>query len=210
MCNFSINVSHNLGNFVKSQPFRLINNASDYNMDTQLSIIKDCIFEIRGLKVMIDVHLAALYQVETRALKQAVRRNSDRFPSDFMFELRPDEYDVLKLQIGELAEDDEPKTGRHTKYLPFAFTELGVGMLSSVLRSERAIEVNISIMRTFVMLRHFAIGLNELRERVSQIEHEMGIKFRDIFEALEHLLGGKGGRTIVKGFQPALKEPVEA
>ncbi len=170
-------------------------------METQVAIIKESIFELRGVKVMLDVHIAALYQVETRALKQAVRRNMDRFPVDFMFELAPEEYELLKPEIENLL-DHEPKTGKHAKYLPFAFTELGVGMLSSVLRSEKALEINISIMRTFVMLRHFAMGLSELWERVDFIEREMGIKFRDIFEALHLLTGGNAGRTIVTGFLP--------
>jgi hypothetical protein len=178
-------------------------------MDTEIAMIKDSIFEFRGVKVMLDVHLAQRYGVQTRSLKQAVRRNIERFPKDFMFELTLEEFEDLRLRVANLPESDEPKTGKHAKYLPFAFTELGVSMLSSVLRSEKAIEVNINIMRTFVMLRQFAMGLNELWDRITAIEHEMGIKFKDIFEALHLLIGGNGGRTIVKGFQAFPKQLAE-
>ncbi len=151
---------------------------------------------------MLDYHLAALYQVETRALKQAVRRNLERFPEDFMFQLTLEEFKTLQLEDEEEVGAEEPKTGRHSKYLPFVFSELGVGMLSSVLRSSTAIEINISIMRAFVLMRQLALGLSELHDRVERIEHEMGMKFQDVFEILQHMLGGNGGRTIVEGFRP--------
>ena len=166
-----------------------------------VSVIKNNIFEVRGQRVMLDYHLAALYQVETRALKQAVRRNMERFPEDFMFQLTPDEFKILQLDLDDM-DPEEPKTGRHSKYLPFVFSELGVGMLSSVLRSATAIEINISIMRAFVLMRQLALGLSELHDRVERIEQEMGMKFQDVFQILQHLLGGNGGRTIVEGFKP--------
>jgi hypothetical protein len=174
-------------------------------MTLELSVVKNNIFELRGMRVMIDVHLAALYEVETRTLKQAVRRNMERFPEDFMFELTQEEYDELRLRIN-YEDEDESKTGKHAKYMPFAFTELGVGMLSSVLRSGKAIEVNISIMRAFAMLRQMALGLTELYERIDRIEEEMGIKFEKITVILHHLLGGNAGRTVVEGFKPK-KDP---
>ena len=110
-------------------------------------IIQSKIILLRGQKVMLDFHLSELYRVETKSLKRAVRRNISRFPGDFMFELTKEEYGSLRYLFGTL------KRGQHRKYLPFAFTEQGVAMLSSVLNSERAILVKVEIMRTFVRLR---------------------------------------------------------
>jgi hypothetical protein len=112
-------------------------------------IIK-CIFLLRGEKVMMDVHLAELYQVETRVLKQAVRRNRDRFPDDFMFELSDREVDLV------VSQSVIPSKQYLGGAIPFAFTEAGIAMLSSVLKSKRAIEMNISIVRTFIFLRRMA------------------------------------------------------
>ncbi len=146
-------------------------------------IITQKIIEIRGHKVLLDFDLAELYNTETRILKQAVRRNSSRFPKDFMFELTEEEWISLRSQIVTL------KTGRgqHSKYLPFAFTEQGVAMLSSVLNNERAIEINIAIMRSFVSLRKFALTYEELTKRVTEIEQQ----FPDIYKALNHLMDSK-------------------
>lgn len=146
-------------------------------------IITQKIIEIRGHKVLLDFNLAELYATETRILKQAVRRNSSRFPEDFMFELTEEEWISLKSQIVTL------KTGRgqHSKYLPFAFTEQGVAMLSSVLNNEKAIEINIAIMRSFVSLRKFALTYEELTKRVTEIEQQ----FPDIYKALNHLMDSK-------------------
>ncbi|MGA2297410.1 MAG: ORF6N domain-containing protein [FCB group bacterium] len=119
---------------------------------------------IRGEKVILDVDLALLYEVETRVLKQAVKRNMKRFPNDFMFELTKKEYDSLRSQFVTL------KRGEHSKYLPFAFTEQGVAMLSGVLKSDKAIEVNIAIMRTFVQLRRYAGLHKEIFERLDNLE----------------------------------------
>jgi hypothetical protein len=208
---FSIALPNNLTIFAnvsfkhwETKPFVSLNLESF--MTLEVTTIKNCIFEVRGVRVMLDLHLAALYQVETRALKQAVRRNWERFPEDFMFELTPEEFDLLKPQFNE-EEGGESKTGKHAKYLPFAFTEMGVGMLSSVLRSEKAIEINISIMRAFVMTRLMALGLAELNERVARIEQEMGLKFDDVYEVLGLLLGGNAGRTVVEGFK--VRKPKE-
>ena len=146
-------------------------------------IITQKIIEIRGHKVLLDFDLAELYETETRILKQAVRRNINRFPEDFMFELTEEEWTTLRSQIVTL------KTGRgqHSKYLPFVFTEQGVAMLSSVLNNERAIEINIAIMRSFVSLRKFALTYEELTKRVTEIEQQ----FPDIYKALNHLMDSK-------------------
>jgi hypothetical protein len=117
--------------------------------------IKNSILEIRGHKVMLDMDLAKLYDVETKALKQAVRRNSNRFPEDFMFQLTKEEWVVLRSQSVTF----EGGKGNHPKYLPFAFTEQGVAMLSAILNSQRAIQASIQIMRAFVMIRQWAITL---------------------------------------------------
>jgi hypothetical protein len=126
-----------------------------------IEFIQSKIIMIRGQKVMIDQDLAGLYGVQTKVLKQAVRRNIKRFPADFMFELTEEEDLSLRSQIVTL------KRGQHSKYLPFAFTEQGVAMLSSVLNSERAIQVNILIMRSFTRLRQDApcgnTGMNGVR-----------------------------------------------
>ena len=125
-----------------------------------LQIIQNKIFEVRGCRVMLDYHLAELYQVETRALKQAVKRNIERFPSDFMFVLTKEEANLL-LSIG-VSQNVIPPDYNFGVAMPMAFTEQGVAMLSSVLRSKVAIEVNISIMRAFVLMRQMAIGYEEL------------------------------------------------
>ncbi|MFC1822774.1 ORF6N domain-containing protein, partial [Thermodesulfobacteriota bacterium] len=121
-----------------------------------MELIQSKIIVLRGEKVMIDQDLSELYGVETKQLKRAVRRNLDRFPSDFMFELTRDEYNTLRSQSGTL------KRGAHSKYLPMAFTEQGVAMLSSVLNTDRAIEVNIVIMRAFVQLRKISSSQKQL------------------------------------------------
>ena len=115
----------------------------------QLQIIQSKIYDVRGVKVMLDKDLAELYQVTTGNLNKAVKRNNSRFPSDFMFQLTKEEWDSLRFQFGIL----ESGRGKYTKYLPHAFTEQGLAMLSGVLNSKIAINVNISIMRAFVALR---------------------------------------------------------
>jgi len=131
-----------------------------------LNDVRTLIHTIRGLRVMLDADLAALYGVETKALNQAVRRNIERFPDDFMFELTRGEYQSLRSQIVTL----DTGRGRHSKYLPLAFTEQGVAMLSSVLRSKRAIEVNIAIMRAFVQMRQLGAQYKELAALVEKID----------------------------------------
>ncbi len=135
----------------------------------QVEAIKESIYDVRGQKVMLDFELAELYEVEVSQLKRQVRRNIDRFPKDFMFELTKDEYSSLRCQNGII------KTGRgqHSKYLPFAFTEEGVAMLSGILRSKTAIQVNINIMRAFVAIRHAVAALQLADLRYEQLSHKV-------------------------------------
>lgn len=171
--------------------------------------IASIIYFIRGEKVMLDMDLAALYGVETKKMKQTVRRNMKRFPADFMFELTREEYNSLRSQIvtlenldninltTQIATSDENKSnrGKFSKYVPFAFTEQGVAMLSGILNSERAISVNIAIMRTFVQMRKLMFSNAELSQRVGDLERLMnehlddyGSDIHDIYEALRQLM----------------------
>lgn len=168
----------------------------------ELMVIQNKVHTLRGCKIMLDFDLAELYEVETKALKQAVRRNIERFPDDFMFELTREEYLSLRSQIVTL----EKGKGRHTKYLPFAFTEQGVAMLSSVLNSYKAIQVNITIMRAFVNIRQHYIDSKELRERIDKLEDEMQIKFNDIHQALSYLLEPPQKETRQVGFRQKLSK----
>ncbi|MEK7255721.1 MAG: ORF6N domain-containing protein [Bacteroidota bacterium] len=149
----------------------------------ELQLIQQKIHEIREHKVMLDFDLAEMYETETKRLKEAVRRNIGRFPPDFMFQLTREEYNSLRTQIASLKNEDQLR-GRHSKYTPFAFTEQGVAMLSTVLNSEKAIEVNIAIMRAFVAIRRYALNYNELALRLDEFE----IRFEDVEEALVLLL----------------------
>ena len=151
-----------------------------------LQIIQNKIFEVRGCRVMLDYHLAELYQVETRALKQAVKRNIERFPSDFMFVLTKEEANLL-LSIG-VSHFVIPPDYNFGVAMPMAFTEQGVAMLSSVLRSKVAIEVNISIMRAFVLMRQMAIGYEELSRRIEELEVSTDAQFNELYQALTQLL----------------------
>lgn len=151
-----------------------------------LQIIQNNIFEVRGCRVMLDYHLAELYQVETRALKQAVKRNIERFPSDFMFVLTQEEANLL-LSIG-VSQNVIPPDYNFGVAMPMAFTEQGVAMLSSVLRSKVAIEVNISIMRAFVLMRQMVIGYEELLKRIEELEVSTDAQFNELYQALTQLL----------------------
>jgi hypothetical protein len=132
------------------------------------------IFAMRGHTVMLDSDLAKLYRVATKAFNQAVRRNGDRFPDDFMFQLTPEETRSLRSQFVTLKEtrggDMKPKRGRHSKYAPYVFTEHGIAMLSSVLRSKRAVQMNIMIVRAFIHLREMLISHKDLAVRVEKLE----------------------------------------
>jgi hypothetical protein len=147
----------------------------------QLQTIQNKIYEIRGLNVMLDSDLAELYGVETKRLKEAVRRNMQRFPKDFMFKLTEEEFENLRTQFAT-------SSWGGTRYLPFAFTEQGVAMLSSVLSGAKAIEVNIQIVRAFVFLRQFALSNTELTEKLRKLESRYDQQFKDVYEALNFLL----------------------
>lgn len=151
-----------------------------------LQIIQNKIFEVRGCRVMLDYHLAELYQVETRALKQAVKRNIERFPGDFMFVLTKEEANLL-LSIG-VSHFVIPPDYNFGVAMPMAFTEQGVAMLSSVLRSKVAIEVNISIMRAFVLMRQMVVGYEELLKRIEELEVSTDAQFNELYQALTQLL----------------------
>ena len=141
------------------------------------------IFLIRGKKIMVDRDLAELYGVETRVLNQAVRRNIERFPSDFMFQLDKKETDIWKSQIVMSTAD---KKG--LRKIPLVFTERGVAMLSGVLNSKRAIMVNIQIIRTFTQLRELLSTHKDLREKIENMEKKYDKQLREIFEAIKYLL----------------------
>lgn len=135
----------------------------------QVDTIKSSIYEVRGQRVMLDSDLAELYEVEVSQLKRQVRRNIDRFPEDFMFELTREEYDSLRCQNGTI----KSGRGQHSKYLPFAFTEEGVAMLSGMLKSKTAVQVNINIMRAFVAIRHAVASMQLSDLRYEQLSHKV-------------------------------------
>lgn len=150
--------------------------------ESQITKIEAIIYTIRGQRVMIDSDLAHLYGVETKALNRQVQRNAIRFPGDFMFRLTEEEFDFLKCQIGA---SNESWGGR--RYPPLVFTEAGVAMLSSVLTSDRAALVNVSIMRTFIKLRSFLALEGSLPDKVSKIEQGTNKLFKVVFERLDCL-----------------------
>ena len=150
----------------------------------QLQAIENRIYQVRGHQVMLDSDLAELYETETKRLKEAVRRNMDRFPKDFMFELTRDEYNSLRTQFVTL----EKGKGKYSKFSPFAFTEQGVAMLSSVLNSPKAIQVNIAIMRAFVFLRQYAMSHKDLTDKLKELETKYDKQFKDVYEAINYML----------------------
>ena len=179
--------------------------AKDANKIVSVRQTENLIYQIRGQRVMLDSDLATLYCVEVRILNQAVKRNAERFPEDFLFRLKREEADrVLRSQIVILESQTSGissktrgysrskivtlKPGEHRKYLPYVFTEQGVAMLSSVLRSPRAIQVNIEIMRTFVRLRQWLASNAELAKRLSDLESEYDEQFKAVFEAIRDLM----------------------
>lgn len=147
-----------------------------------VEIIEKKILLIRGEKVMLDADLAELYGVETKILVRAVKRNIDRFPSDFMIQLNKKEFENLRFQFGTSSRWG----GR--RYLPYAFTEQGVAMLSSVLNSDRAIKVNIEIMRAFVRLRQLLASNKELARRLDELEKKYDAQFKAVFDAIRQLM----------------------
>jgi len=147
-----------------------------------VELIENKIYLIRGHKVMLSQHLAGLYQVETRALVQAVKRNTERFPSDFMFQLSEKEFADLKSQIVISS------WGGSRRARPYAFTEQGVAMLSSVLKSARAVQVNIQIIRVFTKLRQLHLNNAELQRELEEMKRQTNDRFQIVFETLDHLL----------------------
>ena len=147
----------------------------------ELEQIKNSILEIRGKKVILDLELAKMYQTETKRLKESVRRNIRRFPPDFMFELTAEEWGNLRSQIATSSWGGQ-------RYLPFAFTEQGVAMLSAVLNSQRAIHASIQIMRAFVLMRQWALEYQDLQEKLTDLEKRFGQKFTDIEQVLNYLI----------------------
>ncbi len=169
--------------------------------------IQSRIYELRGERVMLDRDLAALYETETKVLNLAVKRNITRFLEDFMFQLTKEEFEGLRLQIETMEKLDNPlrlqnetlKTnrGKHTKYLPYAFTEQGVAMLSGILNSEKAISMNIAIMRAFVEVRKVLLSQNNLKEQLNEIKQRLGdhdAQLNQIYDALENLLDEKAAQ----------------
>jgi hypothetical protein len=157
--------------------------------------ITQSILLIRGQKVMLDSDLAELYEVEIKVLNQAVKRNIERFPEDFMFQLTAEEAAHLRSQFVTL----KAGRGQHRKYLPYAFTEQGVAMLSSVLRSDRAIRVNIEIMRAFVQLRQMLASNTELARKLVALEKKYDAQFKVVFDAI---------RELMKPPEPKKKRPI--
>jgi hypothetical protein len=141
------------------------------------------ILTVRGHNVMLDSDLAELYQVLTKNLNKAVQRNRSRFPEDFMFQLKKEEHENLRFQFGT---SNERRGGR--RYLPYVFTQEGVAMLSSVLNSDRAIQVNIAIMRAFVQLRRLADKHKDLAEKIATLEKKYDAQFSTVFNAIRQLL----------------------
>jgi hypothetical protein len=159
--------------------------------------IEKSILLIRGHKVMLDKDLADLYGVEIRVLVQAVKRNEKRFPEDFVFQLSKEEYDFLRSQIVILKRG----RGHHRKYLPYVFTEQGVAMLSSVLKSERAVLVNVEIMRTFVRLRRMLAGHEELARKLAALEKKYDRQFKVVFDAIRELMAPSKPKGRLIGFE---------
>lgn len=173
----------------------------DLSIITSSDFIATKIIFLRDEKVLLDYDLALIYGVETKRLKEAVRRNIARFPEDFMFELTSDEWSSLRSQIASL----KIGRGKHPKYPPFAFTEQGVAMLSGILNSPRAIETNIAIMRTFVALRRLMESNKDLALRIRQLERKYDQRFKIVFDTIQQLIRqGKEAQPI--GFKIGKKE----
>jgi ORF6N domain len=174
--------------------------SANPDMGNMESLIESQVLEIRGHRVLLAQQLALLYGVETKVLNQAVQRNSERFPKDFMFRLEREDLARLRSQTvtlnAQVIDSKEvsqaiglaPERGSNAKYLPYAFTEQGVAMLSSVLKSERAVAVNIEIMRTFVKLRGMLSEHVDLKRKLTQLEKKYDDNFRAVFDAIHQLM----------------------
>lgn len=150
----------------------------------QLQTIQSRIYEVRGQKVMLDFDLAELYEVETKRLNEAVKRNMERFPERFMFRLDQKEWEDMRSQYATASDQSKRNIG----ITPFAFTEHGVTMLSSVLRSKKAIQTNIAIVEAFIALKQFALNYRELSEKIKELESKYNTQFEDVYEAINYLL----------------------
>lgn len=170
--------------------------------------LQNRIYEIRGLRVILDKDIAQLYEVDTKVLNQAVKRNIDRFPEDFMFQLTNDELEKIRVQVRDLDPGQVSlrsqivtlKTGRgeHAKYLPLAFTEQGVAMLSGIIHSKRAIQMNIAIMRAFVELRKVLLLKSDFKVKLDEIKERLGghdVQLTQIYEAIENILDENAAKT---------------
>jgi hypothetical protein len=165
--------------------------------------IQNRIYEIRDERVMLDFDLASLYDVETRVLNQSVKRNIKRFPKDFMFQLTKDEYEALRFQIETLEQNMSSQivmtypTKRPNSALPYAFTEQGVAMLSGILNTDKAINMNIAIMRAYVEVRKIFLQQNDLKAQLKEIKDKLGshdVQLNQIYEAMENLLDEKAAQ----------------
>jgi hypothetical protein len=164
------------------QIIEYIDNVCKKNM-MQLQTIQTKIYEVRKQKVMLDFDLAEMYEVETKALNQTVKRNIKRFPADFMFQLTAKEWETMRSQNVTASQKK-----RNISTTPYAFTEQGLAMLSGVLNSEKAIDVNIMIMRAFVFLRQYSLSHKDVTLKLKQLEKKYDKQFKDIFEAINYLL----------------------
>lgn len=176
----------NLENFVAKKIKKWKKSSTKHYDMTEIIPIQNKIFEIRGQKVMLDFDLAALYEVETRVLNQAIKRNIESFPDDFMFQLTKSEWQNMTSQIVMTYPIKRPKAS-----IPFAFTEHGVTMLASILKSPKARQMNIQIVRAFIALRNWALNYKELADKIAKLESENDKKFADIYEALNYLVSEK-------------------
>lgn len=165
-----------------------------------IQTIQNRIYEIRGERVMLDFDLAQLYDVETKVLNQAVKRNIKRFPGDFMFQLTKGEFEILRSQTVTLKACDSLRSQSVTsnrggvRYLPYAFTEQGVAMLSGIINSDKAINMNIAIMRAFVEVRKIFLQKTDLREQLKEIKERLGehdVQLNQIYDVMENLLDEK-------------------
>ncbi len=171
---------------------------SDKKSPVVAAHIESRILLIRGQKVMLDADLAELYGVEIRALNQAVKRNTERFPEDFMFQLTSEEYESLRSQFVIL------KTGRgqHRKYMPYVFTEHGALMLGNVLKSEQAVEMSLMVVRAFVHMRELVAGNKELAQKLNQLERKVGAHDKAIAEIINAI------RQLMAPEEPKKKHPI--
>lgn len=165
----------------------------------ELQLIQNKIHEIRGQRVMLDYDLAEMYGVDTRSLKQAVKRNNSRFPPDFMFELSRSELSSLISQF-------VISSWGGNRFLPYAFTEQGVAMLSSVLRSEKAIEINIQIVRAFILIRQNSFLIAEIHQKLESFMIDTNLQFNDIYLALQELAAKKSIPRKEVGYLAVQKE----